>query len=657
MLDGPFAPSVIKVVKSETFADGGRMVARGGGRQRWLRLLGGVLLVLTVCAAYAPALKAGFVWDDDVYLTANPLISDPDGLRKIWLSRESPSQYFPLVYTTFRMEYSLWGLRPFGFHLVNVLLHAANALLLWLVLKRLSLAGAWLAAFVFALHPVHVESVAWITERKNVLSFLFTLLSLLCWLAYAHGSAVRRWRLYLLSLGLFIMALLSKTTAVTLPLAFLIIDWLKRKRIDRRRLVELGPFFALALAMGLLTVWWERFHQGTIGERFSLTPVEKILVSGRAFWFYLGKLLWPADLTFSYPRWRIDTSDPVQYLWPIAAALLLVSLWRLRGRGAAAAVFFFLVTLGPLLGFFSLYTFYYTFVADHYQYVASVGPLALLCAAWCAQAERRRFPPSRRYGVPALLLAALAILTYRQSLVYHDELSLWRDTIAKNPGSWMAHNNLGMLLTSLGQREDAKRHFLESLRLNPGNVEARNNLAMALVDEGRLDEAEEHLKAATRLQPASTDLHALALLFERRGKIEQALSYYRAAAKQRPHDFRIPYNLGNALLAQGMSEEAAAAFAEALRVNPRHAPSHNQLGLIAASRRRLEEATRRYEEALRLRPDYPPAHANLANLLAARGRLDEAVRHYRLALEGDPANAKVRANLDRVLAAQGGGSP
>src|SRR6266567_2928565 len=339
-----------------------------------------VLAAVTILV-YRPAWNGGFLWDDDVYITNNELLTAPDGLRRIWFSLDSPSQYFPLVYTTFRVEHALRGLNPTGYHWINLILHVANALLVWAVLAQLKIPGAWLAGAIFALHPVQVESVAWATERKNVLMGFFFLLTLLAWVEFLDRRTTRRRGLYLLALVLYALALLSKTTACTLPAALLLILWLQERPINKERLVQVVPFLILGIAMGLLTVWWERYHQGTRGPLFALSPIERILIASRAVWFYLGKLFWPSNLTFIYPRWTISSTRLLDYAWLLTAAGLCAAIYFARryvGRGVEVAAVFFVATLSPVLGFIMLYTFRYTFVADHYQYLASIGPIALV---------------------------------------------------------------------------------------------------------------------------------------------------------------------------------------------------------------------------------------------------------------------------------------
>src|SRR6266566_7308342 len=290
----------------------------------------GLLLAAITIFAYRPAWNGGFLWDDDDYILKNDLLTASDGLRRIWFSLDAPSQYFPLVYTTFRIERALWGLSPSGYHWVNLLLHVANALLVWRVLARLKVPGAWLAGAIFALHPVHVESVAWITERKNVLMGFFFLLTLLAWIAFIDERTKRPWRFYALALVLYVLALSAKSTACTLPAALLLILWLKKTPITKQRLIQIVPFVLLGVGMGLLAVWWERYHQGTNRAVFPfLSPIERFLVASRAVWFYLSKIFWPSNLTFIYPTWNISPADLLDYIWLVAGIAACVVIYFL----------------------------------------------------------------------------------------------------------------------------------------------------------------------------------------------------------------------------------------------------------------------------------------------------------------------------------------
>ncbi|HEV2839709.1 MAG TPA: tetratricopeptide repeat protein [Chthoniobacterales bacterium] len=610
---------------------------RGGEWENWLW---GLLLVAATILVYQQAWHAGFIWDDDVYVTENKLLTAPDGLKRIWFSFDSPSQYFPLVYTSFRLEHALWGLRPAGYHWVNILLHAANAVLVWRLLLALRVPGAWLAAAIFALHPVHVESVAWVTERKNVLMGLFFLLALLAWVKFVEASARQRWKYYSLALVFYALALFSKTTACTLPAALLLILWLKGTRIDWRRLAQIAPFVVLGIGMGLVTVWWERYHQGTQGELFQIGLPERVLVACRALWFYAGKLLWPANLVFSYRRWTISASNLLDYAWVLAtgaaAAVIYFARHRL-GRGPEVAALFFAATLSPMLGFIMLYTFRYSFVADHYQYLASIGPLALAAAgvtrALEAFGKTKRFLKSALYAV---VLAPLGLLTWKQCAMYAGADSLWWATLAKNPESWMAHNNIAISLLGKGKVEEAVVHYNKALELDPNYSEAHFNLGNALLRLGRVDEAIAHYEKALETNPNNIPAHYnLAGVLAQSGRTDAAIDRYNKILEKDPNHAAAHNNLGAALARAGRVNEAMAHYLKALELNPSNGEAHYNFGNTLLQAGRVGEAMTHYDKALELNPNNAAAHNKLASILRQMGRTDEADAHSQKALEID----------------------
>ena len=579
----------------------------------WLGAL--AILVLTF-AAYFPALRGGFVWDDDAYVTANPLLRASDGMWRIWFSLDSPSQYFPLTYTTFRIEHALWGLNPLGYHIVNVLLHVANALLVWRLLRLLSVPGAWLAATIFALHPVHVESVAWVTERKNVLSTFFYLTSLWSFLAFAWPPASPtvgtrpRWSLYVLSVMLYLMALFAKTTACTLPAAMLLILWWKRKPIDRRQLALISPFVIAGVAMGVVTILWERHHQGTMGQAFELPWLQRLLIACHAVWFYLGKLVWPADLSFSYPQWPILTHDPWQYIWLAACLGAGIGLWFSRrwGRGAVAAALFFAATLAPMLGFIPLYTFTYTFVADHYQYVASLGPIVVV--AYFVR-------PGSRTGVLRLLVSGLILLllgslTWRQAHAYQDQGTLWRDTLDKSPSSWMAHNNYAAWLLAKHDHAGAREHIARTLELKPKHPQALINLAR---------------------------------LYEEQGDAEQAIANLQLAIHEAPRYSEPHYQLAGLYFNLRQLPQAVVEYRKALELNGRHEAAHCELGMALELTEKPDEAVAEYRQVIRLNEASIRGRLGLANVLTRLNRWKEAAEHYAVVLKLDPNNPGAQRGL------------
>ena len=528
--------------------------------------LGALVLCVVAVAAYRPAWHGGFIWDDDRYVTHNYLLTTPDGLRRIWFSLDAPSQYFPLAYTVLRFERALWGLNPTGYHWLNILLHVANALLVWRILARLSIPGSWLASAIFALHPVQVESVAWISELKNVLMGFFFLLTLLAWIEHVDATAKRRRIFYLAAVLFYLLALFAKSTACTLPAALLLILWLKKKAIGRREVLEILPFVVLALGVGLLAVWWEKYHQGT-RVLVALTPIERLLIASRAVWFYLSKIFWPSDLTFIYPRWQIDVANPLAYFWiiaAVAAGLLIYYGRRFVGRSAEVAALFFVTTLGPVVGFIMLYTFRYTFVADHYQYLASIGPIALVSAGLVRLGQAMRQTRWLIAVVSFIMLASLSALTWRQSSSYRDLETLWRTTIAKNPSCWMAYNNLGVVQFQKGDLDDAIEKYEQSLRLNPDYPEAHYNLGSALLQEGQIEEAIEHSRKALQLQPSDPDAHVvLGNAFMAKQDVDGAINQYAQALALRPDDSTAHYNLATALREKGEFEQAAREYEKA----------------------------------------------------------------------------------------------
>jgi tetratricopeptide (TPR) repeat protein len=576
------------------------------------------LWALIVCAAllaYWPALQGTLLWDDGSHVT-RPALESLHGLWRIWFDLGATQQYYPLLHSAFWLEHRLWGDAVLGYHLLNVALHALSACLVVLIARRLSLAAAWLAGLLFALHPVAVEAVAWISEQKSTLSGVFCLSAAL---VYLHFDSTRRRQHYLLATALYVLALLSKTITATLPAALLVILWWQRGRIGRRDVVPLAPWFALGAAAGILTAWVERTYIGAEGSEFSLSLAQRALLAGRVPWFYAFKLVWPLGLTFTYPRWTLDPAVWWQYLFPAASVALLIVLVRLarRGRrGPLASVLIFAGILVPVLGFLNVYPFRFSFVADHFQYLACFGLIVPFASVLVSASNRS----AAVKAAPVILLFILAGLTWRQSQNYKDAETLYRATLANNPESWMAHNNLGLILAQSSRQSEGIAEYEAALRLRPDYDEAHLNLGNALQSmPGRLQEAIAHYEAALRIDPNYAEAHN---------------------------------DLGGALSQlPGSLPDAIAHYEAALRLKPDYAEAHNNLGnALAQTPNRLPDAIRHYEAALRIRPDYEEAHNNLASALARiSGRLQEAITHYQAALRLDPNDAEAHYNLGIAL--------
>src|SRR6266481_3955034 len=459
--------------------------------------------------AYQPAWHGGLLWDDDANI-ASPELRSLDGLRRIWFEPRATQQYYPLLYSSSWLQERFWRDSPTGYHLVNLLLHIGCAVLVLKILRLLRIPGGELATIVFALHPVNVETVAWITERKNTLSGVFGLAATLWYLKFDEGRSRRS---YALALGLFLLGVLSKTAIVTLPFALLVIFWWKRDAISwRRDVVPLIPFFFLSAAAGLMTSWVEYGNIGYKASTLAFSPVDRCLIAGRAFWFQLGKVLWPSNLMFVYPRWEINAAVGWQYLFPLAVLGLLGILWSLRRWSRA-----------PLAG-------------------------------------------------------VLILLTWQQSRMYTDAETLFRTSIARNPGCWMAYNNLGNTLYEANRIPEAMDLFKQALRINPDNAEAYYNLGNALFQTGRTSEAIDQYEQALRINPDNAEAYN---------------------------------NLGNTLFQTGRTSEAIDHYKQALRIKPNYADAHNNLGTALFLTGRTSEAVDHYEQALRINPNYADAHSNL----------------------------------------------
>ena len=643
----------------------------------WLQT--GALLLITLIA-YAPAMRAGFIWDDPDYVINNPNLRSARGLGSIWFSPRSLPQYYPLVHTSFWAEYQLWGLNAGGYHVVNILLHALAAILLWRVLAKLQVPGAWLAAAIFAVHPVHVESVAWITERKNVLSAVFYFAAALAYLRFdkrrdlfrdarEQGMAIklvhviwpRVWRWYAASVALFICAMLSKTVACSLPAALLLVIWWKRGKLAWRDLAPAIPMLAIGIGLAIYTAYLEKLHVGASGREWSYSVLDRFTLAGRALWFYAGKIIWPVNLSFIYPKWDLGRE---QIVFVIAALIALIVLWFLRdslGRGVLVGVLFFAGTLLPALGFVNIYPMRYTFAADHYQYIASIGLITLIAAGIVKLIERASLKHSARMMViGCIVLAPLMILTFARAGVFHDSLSLWMDTAAKNPDAWVVQLQLAQALARSQQPAEAEIHFRRAVELAPNLPETHWNLGVHLSTSGRSAEAMQSFDAALARDPTYAGAYyGRGNVYLSEGNLDRAKIEFTEAVRHFPDYPQAHFNLGVIAERQGNAAASArdvraiheyrnaiAEYEKAIAANPEYAEAHNALAKMLVKTHRFDDALGHYREALRIWPGFAEAHLNLGALLVAMGRMDEARREVAEAVRLDPTLAKY---ADQVL--------
>ncbi|MBS0632485.1 MAG: tetratricopeptide repeat protein [Verrucomicrobia bacterium] len=640
-----------------------------------------VAIYAALLAVYSPTFGAAFVWNDIDYVTRADLQS-LHGLWRIWFEPGATEQYYPLLHGAFWVEHRLWGDNPLGYHLANIFLHGTSACLLASALRKLAAPGAWLAAGIFALHPVCVESIAWVSEQKNTLS---TALFLTAGLLYLHYDQSRRPRTYAWATAVFVLALFAKSLTATLPAALLVVCWWQRGKLSWARDVRpLLSWFAIGAVVSLFTAWYEHVYLAASGPEFALSFVQRGLVAARAAWFYLGKTLWPADLIFIYPRWSPNPAQLWQWAFPAAALVLLAALWwlRRRMRGPLAAILFFGGTLFPVMGFFNLYAFRYSYVADHWQYLPMIGLIVPVAAGLTFLTARW---PKVAAPVLALgLFATLGTLSWRQAHAYHDKVTFYQTILDRNPDCWMAALNLGSFFLDAGNHAGAIEQFTRTLRLKPGFAEAHcnlgdallqqhlvkeaiaqyrktielkpdlpeahNNLASALTQLGRADEAVAEYRQTLRLNPAYAEAHAnFAYLLTQLNQPAEAIAHGRKAISLRPHYPDAYNNLASAQLAAGDVAGAIASGQRAIELEPNFPIAYNNLGNALARANRFDEAIAAYGQALKLQPGYAEARINLGGALAQAGRLSEAILEYQAALSTNPAIPEGHNNLGFAL--------
>ncbi len=613
-------------------------------RNRWEQ---GALLAVLVLLVYLPSLQAGFVWDDDALVTDNPLLGDARGLWRIWTEPGASPQghYWPLVHTSFWLEHWGWGSHALGYHLTNGVLHTLNVILIWLLLVRLRVPGAWFAALIFAIHPVHVESVTWITERKNVLSVFFYLCA---FLAYERFHREREGKFYAASLGLFIAALLSKSIAISLPLALLVWLWWKDGKWGRKDLLAILPLLAIAALSALLYV---SVFQRSVSYHSGLTLPERLILAGRTLWFYAGQVAWPAKLMAIYPRWTLDAGALGQYLYPggVVAALLLLGAFRDRlGRGPLACALYFCITLGPLLGLLDMGPYMeISYVTDHALYPASLGLIVLFTggiANWLRRQSRVEWISAGALG--GCLVVALAGLTWRHERQFQDMETLFTHSLKMNPQAFAAHNNLGFALMRQGKIEQARQQFAKALELRPDFPAANYNMGIVLNLSGDSEGAVVHFSKALETRPAHVEtLINLGLALFRQGKYSEALHHLQRAVEKAPDNVQARKNLGAALAETGDLSGAVEQFRAALERAPDDADLRFNLARALARTGDLANAEKEYLQVLEANPDDGEARYQLAIALDSQGKQPDAAEELEKILAESPEDARALTRL------------
>jgi protein O-mannosyl-transferase len=662
-------PAETPATPSPQGANGIAGLPRAWWKREWLF---GLVLIAATVVAYLPALHGDFLWDDDKHISENKTLHSLGGLREIWFKPGATCQYYPLTFTGFWIGYHLWGLNPLGYHLLNVLLHGVVAMLLWRVLARLKVRGAALAGAIFALHPVNVMSVAWMTEVKNTLSGALALAAGWAYVRFARlgvyateqgGGTVKGtvsgsdWRYYILALALFQLAMFAKTAVSFLPVTLLVVAWWQRERMGWRDAVPLLPMLGIVVVMGQVTFHVEGLYRAT-GEQIHIPLLERVLISGRSFWFYLGKLFYPHRLTFIYERWHTDADAWWQYAYPGATIGLLAGLWGMRkriGRGAFATMLHFYISTSMLILIVALYFTWYSFVSDHWQYFGCMSVIALAAAGITRTLGFfRKLKPILEPAFCGMLLLVLGVLTWRQCGMYADSETLWRTTLDRNPNCSMAHNNLGGILFRKRQEDEAILEFQTAVKLDSSNAEAHYNLGSVLYEKGQVDQAIALFQEALRIQPHYAEAHSsLGTALFKKGQVDEAIVQFQMALEIRPESAQTQNNLGVALARNGQVDAAMAHFQKAVEAKPEHAEAHNNLGNVLLQKGRVDEAIVHYQMALEARPNNATARHSLGTALLQKGQVDEAIIQFQRALEFQPDYADAHHNLGSALLQKG----
>lgn len=563
------------------------------------------LIIALIFTAYIHTIQSDFIWDDNDYITANPHLKTVNGLKNIWFKPGSTVQYYPLLFTFFWGQYQLWGFDVVGYHLFNIFIHIINVLLIWYLLTYLNVKGAFYAALIFAVHPVHVETVVWITELKNLLSTTFYLIALWTYMRFIpiHPQQIsdkKKKLFYGFSFIFYVCALLTKTVTCSLPVVILLILYWKHQKIKKQDILSVTPYFVVGILFAFMTIWMEKHFAGVIVTPIDLSFLERLLIASRALWFYPSKLLWPADLIFIYPKWNVMANVWWQYLYVIATAGVIGLLFQLRhrlGRAPVVAVLFYVFTIFPALGFIDIETMQYTYVADHYQYLASLGfiiPFGFLLKRLFEKAKRPQF----KILIMVIIVGALTFLSFNQGKNYKNLYVLWQKTIDKNPSCWLAYHNRGTMFLYDQQYDKALTDLDQALLLNPDLYQALNNRGTVYLNKGDLENS---LRDFNRAISINATFHQA---YKNRGdvyfrlqKIDSALDDYNQAISVNK-DYEQAYNNRGVLYHKvGKYDAAISDFNKALVINPKYAKAyinrsyaHFMLGQFKEARENAQKA-------------------------------------------------------------------
>jgi len=625
---------------------------------RHLKLIQISLLIILCLGVYASSCKNGFIWDDDDYVYNNSYIQNAEGLKYIWLSRKTP-QYYPIIFTMFWLEHKLWGLNPFGYHVVNLIFHIINALLLFLILQKLCPGFAFPVALLFAIHPIQVETVAWITERKNIMALFFFQLALLAYLRFDRVGNIKS---YLIVIGFFICALLSKSISVCFVFIPVLYKWFKDNKVNFREIKISLPLIFIGFLAAINTIYMEFYHVGARGVDWSLSLLGRFILSGRIALFYIYKVCFPFKFMFFYPRWSVDVTIWWQWIFSISVISFLIFLFYYRrhiGRAAIVLFSFYIISIFPALGFFNVYPMIYSFVADHFSYLSMPWLLLLICSStyfiFDKLSNRFLFLKSYLGKISGWLIFSIIIISMcvkSQALTrnYNNIFIFWKDSIAKNPQSWMAYNNLGLAYARAGKDQEAIANYKKSIEINPKYVQAYNNLGLAFGRRGEHKQAIDYYRKALEINPDSAETYnSLGLIYDSLGEFNKARGYYEKSIEIKPNYIYAYNNLGLLYDSLGQQSKAVVVLIKAIKINSNYAEIYNTLGIVNYHQEKYKEAVSNYQRAIEIDFNFADAYYNLGVVYVSLGEHKKAINNFKKSIEIYPSFAKAYYNLGAVF--------
>ena len=597
-------------------------------------------IVAAVLWIYWPALNGGWQWDDDLYLTKNLLLNDPARLWKAWFVPGSFIEYYPIAQTVQWVQWQLWHEQTFGYHMTNVVLHAASALLVWRLLAKLGLRYAWLGGLLFAVHPAEAESVAWIAELKNALSLPPFLLAMCAWIEYDERRSRRG---YAIAFAWFVAAMLCKITMAPFAFVILLYAWWKRGRVGWADVMAATPFLVVAVILAAVTIHAGQVYVMDVMPNAGAPDgfLAKLALAGSILAFYLGIFLWPVGLLPAYAKWAINPPASLLFLPWFVLLVLVMFAWTARrtwGRHVLLGLGFFLLFLAPFLGLHWVSYMNFTWVMNHFLYIPGIGLIGLAVAGLekaMGLAPKQTRPVA--FGVAGMVVALLALVAQQDAGLYRDPETLWTYAEQRDPKSYAAHNQLGVALNQKGEAAAALDQFEEASALEPDFAEAFNNLGTGLLENGRAAEAADAFRRAVKLAPRyAIAYYNLGNALKKTGQLPEAIAQFEQSLKLDPLNAEAENNLADVLLAAGRNDEAFAHFARAAEISPGYAGAQYNWGVALLQTHDVPGAIGHFQRAVVINPGYVEAHFNLGVALYQTGHTPEAIAEFQAALRLRP---------------------